>query len=250
MGPEGDNTLSENKPKVGFKLPKRISKFLHQIRRVLSAAVSVAETGLFATLLAAFTTLVGFYVTNVVEELRSGYTAVYSFSPDQKTNTVVFNIDNISRTKLIESANFVIKCADQSTKCFEPLPNRKPITYVSSVTTAPNYGRRIDTGTSGPAEINVCLGAIASSRTSVRIKPEQGSHAKLIALYDAWAKDCRANTEDARNILLLKPDNPHAFLTRRYFEIFAYTLIAFAVTLIFVAIVGLVRAIKQKLREG
>ncbi|TJZ89706.1 hypothetical protein FA743_18025 [Paracoccus gahaiensis] len=201
---------------------------------------------IFTGILAVFTGLVGFYITNVVESLRSGYTAVYYFEPDASAETVVFHLVNVSRTKRIDAASFVIKCADQSKDCFGMIPGVSPPSPVSEVTTPPNFGRQIDGGGSGPATVRVCLGAIASSRTSVRVAPTGGKVTPLMALYDPWSSDCAPDIKEATNLLLLGRRDPHAFLVRHYFTVIT---VALAVSAAILAVTGLgiiVRGIWKK----
>ncbi|MFN3171219.1 MAG: hypothetical protein ACE37E_11060 [Hyphomicrobiales bacterium] len=192
---------------------------------------SIVKPSIFTGILAVFTGLVGFYITNVVESLRSGHTAVHYFEPHAETDTVFFHLVNVSRTNRIDSASFVIMCADQATNCFVMVPGAIPPSPVSEVTTPPNFGRQIDGGESGPAAVRVCLGAIASSRTSVRVAPEGGMATPLMALYDPWSEDCAPADADATNLLLLERHDPHAFLVQHYFTAITIALLVSATIL-------------------
>lgn len=180
---------------------------------------------IFTGILTVFIGLVGFYITNVVESLRSGYTAVHYFEPQRETETVVFHLVNVSRSKRIDAARFLIKCSDQAAECFKIVPGSNPASFVSEVTTPPNFGRQIDSGRSGPAAIQVCLGAIASSRTSIRVAPKGGKSVPLIALYDPWSKDCAPTDAEATNLLLLGRRDPHAFFVQHYFTLITAALV-------------------------
>jgi hypothetical protein len=182
---------------------------------------------LFTAILGIFSAVLGFYITHVVEELRSGYTAIYEFETNENSDEVLFHLDNISRSKRIEAASFVIKCKDQRENCFKPLDEKTAdgVTFVRGVTTAPNFGRPIDSSLSGPASIQVCLGAIALSRTSLKFRPEDGARSDLIALYDPWSENCGATKDDASNLLLLRTFDPHAFLTKHYFVAATWALV-------------------------
>lgn len=177
----------------------------------------LVRPNIFAGILAVFTGLFGFYITNVVESLRSSHTAIHYFEPDAETKTIIYHLINVSRTKRIDAASFVIKCANQAQDCFDIVPGTDPPTPVSEVTTPPNFGRPIDDKRSGPAAIRVCLGAIASSRTSVRVAPADGEATPLIALYDPWSNNCAPSDTEATNLLLLEQSDPHAFFVQHYF---------------------------------
>lgn len=49
--------------------------------------------------LALAATISAFYITNVVESLRSNHTAIYYFERDRENETVLFHLINISRSK-------------------------------------------------------------------------------------------------------------------------------------------------------
>lgn len=205
---------------------------------------------LFTKLLVGFAALAGFYITHVVEDLRSGYTATYVFKPDPSTNSVVFHLNNISRSKIIEAASFVIKCADQNNDCFSFAPSSNPAAFVNELTTAPNFGRPINSGRSGPAAVEVCLGAIAASQTSIRIFPKGGSDTGLLALYDPWSTGCPAIDPEAKNLLLLQPSDPHAFFTRHFFTFLSYALLISVIILIITGILLLLRPINKPKEVG
>lgn len=211
--------------------------------RILSDLI---KPSIFTGVLAVFTGLVGFYITNVVESLRSGYTAIHYFESEMATETVVFHLINVSRTKRIEAASFVIKCSDQSTDCFGMIQGSSPASLMSEITTVPNFGRQIDGGQSGPAAIRVCLGAIASSRTSIRVAPKDGAAEPLMVLYDPWSEDCRPTDLEATNLLLLGPSDPHAFFVQHYFTLIT---VALAVSAAILAMTGVGILARRYLKE-
>ena len=194
----------------------------------LTVATAVFKPGLFTGIFAIFTAMVGFYITGVVEELRSGYTAIYSFEQDSPSRTVLFHLDNISREKRIDKANILIRCKDQRTDCFKKLSAGE---YALPKIAPPNFGRPLDAGNSTSEIINVCLGAIASSRSSVRFAVADDLHTDLIALYNPWSQRCGADSPEATNILLLGPWDLHAIAAKHYFTVIGVFLILFLVAL-------------------
>lgn len=172
--------------------------------------------GLLTWLVTATTGLTCFYVTVVVEELRSGHTATYRFHTED--DNTYFTLRNLSRAHQISAANIQIRCGDQRPDCFDLLTDEKgrETDYVSLQLDPPNFGRPLDAGRSNPTEINVCLGAIAGSATTVKIRT-QDRKKQLRAFYNPWAEWCEPGPEGAANLLLLKPLDPHAIATRYYF---------------------------------
>jgi hypothetical protein len=200
---------------------------------IRSIAATVFRPGPFTGILAIFTTLVGFYITSVVEELRAGYTAIYSFERNVKDGTVLFHLDNISRAKRIDAANFRIRCTDQDQQdCFGLISHGDSMEFVWDAATAPNFGRPVDPGRSNPTEINVCLGVIAASRTSVEFRPKLGLNAELIAFYDPWSTSCKSSETGEADLFLLTPHDTHAFVSRYYFSLMTYALGAGALILV------------------
>lgn len=201
-------------------------------------AFAILRPNLFTWLLAVVTGLIGFYVTVVVEELRSGHTATYSFRPDRKTGTVEFHLTNLSRTHQISKANFLIRCEGQKLKCFAPFENKNSNieTFSKLLFIPPNFGRPTTGNYSNETEISVCLGAIANSSTAIKISPEQGSSANLMAFYNPWSKTCSPNNDSERNLLLLKPWDLHAVFAKYYFSFISFTLIIAVVLLLLTAI--------------
>lgn len=196
-----------------------------EIMNVKVLIAQFASPKIISGLTAIVITFVGFYISHVVEDLRSGYTATYMFESDTKTKSVVFHLNNISRSKRIEAASFVIRCENQDSECFSTLEDSKPPVFVREVQTAPNFGRPIVPDSSGPAAIQVCLGAIAGARTSVRFLPSGGPDSNLLALYDPWSETCTSTDPEAQNLLLLHPKDIHAFLALNFFGILTYLLI-------------------------
>lgn len=184
-----------------------------------------------------FFSLASFYVTVVVEELRSGYSAIYDFAPKETTQTVEFNVYNLSRAHQLTAANFLIRCADQNKSCFEPFQqsNNNKSDYVFLEHRPPNLGREIDSVHSTPAEINVCLTVIANSWTAIQFRPKEGINTHLVALYDPLSKWCSPKDKAEENVLLLHPYDLHAIVTRYYFEIISFTIAALALTIILLA---------------
>lgn len=195
----------------------------------LSTAAAVFRPGVFTGVLAIFTAMVGFYVTSVVEELRSGYTAIYSFERDWKSKTILFHLDNVSRTKRIDKANILIRCRDQRSDCFTPLNDED---YAVQTITPPNFGRPLEAENSTSDTINVCLGAIASSRSSMRFAVLSQMHTDLVALYNPWSSRCGASNPEATNILLLRPWDLHAIAAKHYFTAVGVSLLIFLVALL------------------
>lgn len=176
----------------------------------------------FATVFAVVSGIIAFYVTSVVEEVRSGPSASYSFKPSQTGDQTMFVLENLSRTHSIKDAHFYLRCADFPKGCFEKFQDNGKDVFAGTVVNAPNFGRG-DLGDveSAPPVISFCLSAIASSKTSVRFKANVPV-SKLQVLYDPWSTQCGA-TEPAP-LLLLKKNNPHAVLARWYFDLFTWVL--------------------------
>lgn len=222
------------------------------MKRILSVAEAVLAPGVFTSILAIFTAMVGFYVTSVVEELRSGHTAIYSFERDRKTQTILFHLENISRAKRIEEANILIRCKDQRMRCFKPIAEADGSTvsqYARPEVTPPNFGMPLNEGNSTSDTINVCLGAIAGSRSSLRFKLHDSMQTELIALYNPWSKRCGAESPEATNILLLRPWDLHAIAAKHYFSAIGVALIVFLVALSATAAFRVRDALRRN-REG
>jgi hypothetical protein len=213
------------------------------MRYMSQLASLIFRPSLFTWSLAIFTTLIGFYITNVVEDLRSGATAVYYFDFDRKSGLTRFHLVNASRKIKIDAADFVIKCIDQRADCFQPLPNSGE-KYVSEITSAPNFSRPIKSGKSAAGAIQVCLGAIASSRTSISFLTSEGKRSKIMALYDAWSSDCKSENQEAQNLLLLKSTDPHAFFVQHYFDIISYLLLFSTIIIVLTGIGVAIRELR------
>ncbi|MDU8913346.1 hypothetical protein [Aestuariicoccus sp. MJ-SS9] len=71
-----------------------------------------------SALIAIFTAIIGFYVTTVVEEIRSGVAIVYSLERSQQTSRL--KLYNASRTATVTNLKVAMKCVedDQSGDCF------------------------------------------------------------------------------------------------------------------------------------
>lgn len=218
----------------------------------LSVAEDVFKPGVFTNILAIFTAMVGFYVTSVVEELRSGHTAIYSFERDWETKTILFHLENISRARRIDKANILIRCKDQQEECFTPLTEANgstPSQYVRLHVTSPNFGRPLDEGNSTSGTINVCLGAIAGSRSSVRFELHDSMHTELIAFYNPWSNRCGAESPEATNILLLRPRDLHAIAAKHYFSVIGGALTASLLALLVTAVFQVRDALRRN-KEG
>lgn len=185
--------------------------------------------------LALAATISAFYITNVVESLRSNHTAIYYFERDRENETVLFHLINISRSKKIDAARFILMCKDQNDNCFGDLPGISPGTLVSQATTSPNFGREIDDRKSAPGRIDICLGLIPSSQTSVRVAPTGGSIVPLIALYDPWYQDCSLSKKED-SLLLLRKGDLHALVAQHYFTFVTIALLSSIALIIFVGV--------------
>ncbi|WP_138464974.1 hypothetical protein [Poseidonocella sp. HB161398] len=200
---------------------------------------STVFTGIFAL----FSGFVGFYLTNVVEDLRSGRTAVYYFSTDAKTGLTDLHLENVSRTIQIENANFLVRCKDQRGQCFIPFESGKtgkPV-WVEAASTPPNYTAPIADEHSGGAVLDFCMNAIPSSRSSARFRLAAEAAVELELFYNPWPDGTRerCGPVQARNLLLLTRWDPHAFLARYYFDAIFWAL-AGALVLLALAFFGTV----------
>ncbi|WP_319413727.1 hypothetical protein [uncultured Cohaesibacter sp.] len=193
------------------------------------------QSSIFKWILTLVLSLSSFYVTTVVEEVRSGHSAIYSFVPHRENGNIAFHLHNISRVHQISDANFLIRCADQKATCFENFQNPQEDSNIYALPKheAPNMAQEIDNSRSNSTEINICLRAITNSTTTIQLKPAEGASAKLIAFYNPWSNWCKPSQEDSKNLLLLKPLDPLALFTRHYFELISILLVAaFAALLI------------------
>ena len=192
----------------------------------------IFEAKLLAYVIAAFTGLAGFYITTVVEEVRTRKSAIYSFEKADMPSVYYFHLENISREKSIHEGEYYLMCEDGKADCFLPIPATDPAEFVQRVTNAPNYGAPIGNNRSSRAELRFCLGAIPDSTTGIAFMSDRASTRDFILLYDPWATDCGSTAEEPGQILLLKPFNLHAIAAKYYFAIISVALIVSALALL------------------
>lgn len=177
--------------------------------------------GKFTAILTVITAVVAFYVTSVVEEIRSGPSASYAVERGDRKGERVFVLENLSRTHAIRGAQIQLWCKDGSL-CFKKFQNKDEEVYAAQRIHAPNlpnFDLKIE---GAPPAVSFCLSAIASSKSAVRVS-SMARPRDIVVLYDPWSDKCGVATGQ-KPLLLMKKWNPHAAFARWYFEVFSIVL--------------------------
>lgn len=202
------------------------------LRKIVISLNELLKSNGATAVLSGFIALSGFYVTHVVEELRSGRTATYHFGSNHETGTSYFYLSNISRRYAIKGARIIIKCSDQRNNCFDPLIGKNgQLVFVREVSKPPIFARPIQGNQSAASLIQICLSVIPSSTARIEFSTPEAHKNDLMAMYDPWYKGCEDNDTKDASLLLLNRFDMHALVARYYFNIVAVILLFFVVLL-------------------
>lgn len=84
------------------------------------------------TIIAIFTAIIGFYVTTVVEEIRSGSAIVYDVQRGE--SDIKLTLRNVSRSSTVKDLEIGLICKDRKIFCFHKDVDNPDITYFAPVT--------------------------------------------------------------------------------------------------------------------
>ncbi len=198
-----------------------------------------------SAIIAVFTAIIGFYVTTVIEEIRSGSAVIYSV--EKKHGEAVLFLKNASRDGALQDLHVGMSCADFSEQrtCFPTPPTEREVSITKFAPVAGEVAAPNSTPLS--LEFRATLVAGASIKVTVAANSENSSDLLFvyfpqtkvssstnhdITLVDAIIGALQRPSTDEETPVFLRRGSITALFVEYYFSIMALVMIVTSILLL------------------